>query len=73
MKMLSAALLGACLCGTFLAQQTPPPKTHLKEGDMAPDFTLPSTNPFGSKVTLSDFKGKSNVILAFFPAAFSPG
>jgi peroxiredoxin len=55
----------------LFGQATPPPKTHLKEGDMAPDFTLPSSA--GGKVTLSEFRGKSNVVLAFFPAAFSPG
>ena len=53
------------------AQGQQPPKTHLKEGDMAPDFTLTATT--GGKVTLSDFRGKSNVVLAFFPAAFTGG
>lgn len=48
-----------------------PPKTHLKVGDMAPDFTLPSTA--GGKVKLSDFRGKKNVVLAFYPAAFTGG
>ena len=37
-------------------------------GSAAPDFTLPSTN--GSSVTLSSLQGK-NVLLAFFPAAFT--
>jgi len=41
----------------------------LKVGDMAPDFTLPST--VGDKVTLSDYRGKKNVVLLFYPAAFS--
>ena len=45
--------------------------TTLKVGDMAPDFTLPSTG--GKPVKLSDFKGKQNVVLAFFPAAFTGG
>ncbi len=53
------------------AQQPAPPKTHLKVGDMAPDFTLPSTG--GKPVTLSSFRGQKNVVLAFFPAAFTGG
>ena len=48
-----------------------PPKTHLKVGDTAPDFTLPST--IGKPVKLSDFHGKKNVVLAFYPAAFTGG
>ena len=73
MKMLSFALAGVCLSASLFAQGLQPPKTQLKEGDMAPDFTLSTTNPFNTKVKLSDFRGKSNVVLAFFPAAFSPG
>jgi mycoredoxin-dependent peroxiredoxin len=42
----------------------------LQPGDMAPDFTLPST--VGEKVTLSDYRGKKNVILLFYPLDFSP-
>lgn len=38
-------------------------------GDMAPDFTLPSAN--GGEVTLSSRRGKSPVLLAFFPLAFT--
>ena len=45
--------------------------TTLKVGDTAPDFTLPSTT--GDKVTLSSFRGKQSVVLAFFPAAFTGG
>jgi mycoredoxin-dependent peroxiredoxin len=37
-------------------------------GSVAPDFTLPSTS--GSDVTLSGLRGK-NVLLAFFPLAFT--
>ncbi len=45
--------------------QRPPagPKTHLKVGDAAPDFTLPGTD--GKTHKLSDFKGKKTVVLAF--------
>jgi len=63
----AAGLLGA----TLFAQNIQPPHTTLKEGDMAPDFTLPSTQ--GGKVTLSSFRGKNTVVLAFFPAAFTGG
>ena len=35
----------------------------------APDFTLPGTS--GKPFTLSDYRGKENVLLAFFPAAFT--
>jgi peroxiredoxin len=38
-------------------------------GDLAPDFTAASTS--GSEVTLSSFRGKRNVLLAFFPLAFT--
>jgi peroxiredoxin len=42
----------------------------VKPGDLAPDFTLPAT--VGDKVTLSDFRGKKNVLLMFYPLDFSP-
>jgi peroxiredoxin len=38
-------------------------------GEAAPDFTAPSTS--GSSVTLSEFRGKRNVLVAFFPLAFT--
>ena len=38
-------------------------------GQEAPDFTL--KNQFGEEVTLSDFRGKKNVVLVFFPLAFT--
>jgi len=42
----------------------------LKVGSKAPGFALPSH--LGGKVRLSDFKGKENVLLAFFPMAWTP-
>jgi len=54
-----------------IAQQPSPPKKSLKVGEPAPDFTLPTTT--GEKVKLSDFKGKKNVVLAFYVLAFTGG
>jgi len=42
----------------------------VKAGQPAPDFTLPAVS--GQKVSLSQFRGKSNVVLSFVPAAFTP-
>lgn len=42
----------------------------VKVGDTAPDFTLPSIAD--KKVTLSQYKGKKNVVLSFVPAAWTP-
>ena len=49
----------------------PAPHTNLKVGDAAPDFTLPATD--GKTYKLSDFKGKKNVVLAFYVLAFTGG
>jgi len=58
-------------------QRPTPPHTTLKVGDKAPDFTLPSTiaGAEGRRVRykLSDFKGKKNVVLAFYVFAFTGG
>lgn len=45
--------------------------TNLKVGDVAPDFTLPSDQ--NTSVSLSSFRGKKNVILAFYVLAFTGG
>lgn len=41
----------------------------LEVGQEVPDFTL--QNQFGEDVKLSDFRGKKNVVLVFFPMAFT--
>jgi peroxiredoxin len=42
----------------------------VKVGDRAPDFTLPAVD--GSKIALSQFKEKKNVVISFVPAAWTP-
>jgi peroxiredoxin Q/BCP len=44
---------------------------ELKVGDMAPDFKLQASD--GKTYTLSEFKGKKAVVLAWFPKAFTSG
>lgn len=61
----------AVLCALAAQAQIAPPKLRLKVGDLAPDFTLPATT--GKDIRLSEFRGKQNVVLAFFFAAFTGG
>jgi peroxiredoxin len=47
-------------------------------GEEAPEFDLPATGDGAGRggpskrVRLSDYRGKKNVLLAFYPAAFTP-
>jgi cytochrome oxidase Cu insertion factor (SCO1/SenC/PrrC family) len=82
-SIMPALLVGAVLvAGSLSFAQTQAPAaqqpaartiahTNLKVGDMAPDFTLPDNA--GHPVKLSDFRGKKNVILAFYVLAFTGG
>ncbi len=73
MKKLSMVfVLGLALAVSAFGQGTPAaPTTNLKVGDVAPDFSLPDTT--GKQVKLSDFRGKKNVVLAFYVLAFTGG
>ena len=70
-RLFMSLVLLAVLSAVTLAQQPKPPKTHLKVGDAAPDFTLRATD--GKTYKLSDFKGKKNVVLAIYVLAFTGG
>ena len=71
-KLVLVILLTVVVSVAAFGQAAPaPPPMTLKVGDMAPDFTLPDTA--GKKVTLSEFRGKNNVVLAFFVLAFTGG
>jgi peroxiredoxin len=74
--------LGACLLAATASAQAPnaapPPPPSVKVGQAAPDFTarylaVENGRPSFKSVKLSEYKGQKNVVLAFFPAAFSPG
>jgi peroxiredoxin len=45
------------------------PAAPLAVGDAAPDFTLQDQN--GAPVSLADFRGVKNVVVVFYPFAFS--
>ena len=48
------------------------PKSPTAPGKSAPAFSLPA-HPDGKKVSLSQFKGKQNVVLYFYPRDNTPG
>ncbi len=64
------ALVLSILCAGSLAA-SPAFAGELKVGDPAPDFKLQATD--GKTYTLSSFKGKQAVVLAWFPKAFTGG
>ena len=69
--MRTLTLLGAIVLhalGLTNSQQGPP--VELKEGEMAPNFSLIGSD--GKTHKLSDYKGRA-VVLAWFPAAFTGG
>ena len=61
-----------------MSDQPHRPVWRLKEGEPAPDFELQATGDTAGKggpmkkIRLSDYRGKKNVVLAFYPAAFTP-
>ena len=76
-KLGFAVLTAACLCLSSLSataadtKSSDAPQPKIKVGDTAPDFKLLDQN--FKTVSLSDFKGKKNVALAFYVFAFTGG
>lgn len=72
-------ILSACSSGTAGQSKVAEskPKTAavepavLKAGDKAPSFTLP--DQYGKEISLSQYLGKKNVVLAFYVLAFTGG
>jgi peroxiredoxin len=56
------------------SKKTPRPAPALKVGDEAPDFKMQYFDGHDLKnVSLSDYRGKKNVVLAFYVFAFTGG
>jgi peroxiredoxin len=73
-----ASLLMSATASAQAPNAAPPPPPSVKVGQAAPDFTarylsMDNGRPNFKSVKLSEYKGQKNVVLAFFPAAFSPG
>jgi hypothetical protein len=69
-------LAAAILCPQIKAQgnKLEPVPMKLKVGDVAPDFKLQYFDGSDEKdVSLSQYRGKSNVVLAFYIFAFTGG
>ena len=76
--MSAATLLSGANAFAQAPNAAPPPPPSVKVGQAAPDFSarylqMENGRPSFKTVKLSEFKGQKNVVLAFFPAAFSPG
>lgn len=69
LKILAGAATGVALVATaapVMAQYA-----SLQVGSFPPDFTLPASD--GKAYTLSDFRGKQAVVVAWFPKAYTYG
>jgi peroxiredoxin Q/BCP len=67
MKAVSTLAVGLLLAGLGGAASA----AELQVGDPAPNFTMAGSD--GKTYSLSDFKGKRAVVLAWFPKAFTSG
>jgi AhpC/TSA family len=69
-------LMSAIMCPQIKAQTSKPEPTPMKlnVGDVAPDFKLQYFDGSDLKdVSLSQYRGKSNVVVAFYVFAFTGG
>ena len=73
-RAIGVCLFLAALASTQLAAQGQPAPMKLKVGDTAPDFKLQYFDGHDLKdVSLSQYRGKKNVVLAFYVFAFTGG
>ena len=73
MSMIAIAALAGSIAASANRSQEDVKVSHtsLKVGDMAPDFTLLDNK--WKQIHLSDYRGKKNVVLAFYVLAFTEG
>jgi cytochrome oxidase Cu insertion factor (SCO1/SenC/PrrC family) len=73
-RVFAVCLLAASLCPQLNAQAKTPEPPKLKIGDTAPDFTLKYFDGTDLKdISLSQYRGKKNVVVAFYIFAFTGG
>jgi cytochrome oxidase Cu insertion factor (SCO1/SenC/PrrC family) len=81
MRLWGWKAVGICLLAAVVAphasaqaNKSEPAPLKLKVGDVAPDFKLQYFDGSNLKdVSLSQYRGKSNVVLAFYVFAFTGG
>lgn len=69
MKTILLGFAAAAVVASTVFAQAPAPA--VKVGDQAPDFTLMASD--GKTYSLSDYRGRKPVVLAWFPKAFTAG
>ena len=69
MKTILLGFAAAAVVASTVFAQAPAPA--VKVGDQAPDFTLMASD--GKTYSLSDYRGRKPVVLAWFPKAFTGG
>jgi len=69
--LLAVSVMTAILIATISGEEAVTTPNTLTVGMIAPDFTLKDEE--GTERKLSDYLGKKNVVLAFYPKDFTGG
>ena len=72
-KLFTLTLMLAVAIPVFGQLAAPGVDNSPKVGDLAPDFQIPGPQRGAPPSNLKDFQGKKQVLLMFFPGAFTPG
>ena len=70
-SILAVIVMTAILIAVVSGEEAVTTSDTLKVGMIAPDFTLKDEE--GTERSLSDYLGKKNVVLAFYPKDFTGG